>query len=170
MHEYGRASCALTTALPGVLTDSARLGLARHTVRRSAAPKQTRREMRRGRLLADDYRTADPHWFCARAQRHSYAYGSDPIRSGPVRSVVRTYRTTYNYAPCQFNHSTGLGPPCCCFLLSSFTLLASRPVVFLEQRSIGKQTSRLCFCSPIILALCFPSFFFYLLQPSLSIS
>lgn len=39
-------SCALTTALPGVLTDSARLGSARHTVRRSAA--QTRRGERCG--------------------------------------------------------------------------------------------------------------------------
>lgn len=55
------SSCALTTALPGVLTDSARLGSARHTVRRSAA--QTRRgEMRRGRLPSTDYHTttADP--------------------------------------------------------------------------------------------------------------
>lgn len=52
-------SCALATALPGVLTDSARLGSARHTVRRSAA--QTRRgEMRRGRLPSHDYRTTDP--------------------------------------------------------------------------------------------------------------
>lgn len=94
-------SCALATALPGVLTDSARLGSARHTVRRSAA--QTRRgEMRRGRLPSHDYRTTDPS-VAARAFRL-------------VRERLRP--TSYTYASCRFDGGLGLlfSP----FLSSSF--------------------------------------------------
>lgn len=98
-------SCALATALPGVLTDSARLGSARHTVRRSAA--QTRRgEMRRGRLPSHDYRTTDPS-VAARAFRL-------------VRERLRP--TSYTYASCRFDGGLGLlfSP----FLSSSFFFLS----------------------------------------------
>ena len=69
------SSCALTTALPGVLTDSARLGSARHTVRRSAA--QTRRGERCGGG-ACPLQTTPYDWSYCRLRAHfgSYARGS----------------------------------------------------------------------------------------------
>lgn len=152
-------SCALTTALPGVLTDSARLGSARHTVRRSAA--QTRRgEMRRGRLPSHDYRTTDPS-VAARALRL-------------VRERLR--RTSYTYAstvPIQpFDGGLGLlSSPFLPFLSSSFfpsfftyPFLPSSPPpdpsYFFGNapRSTSKQTIRL---ARFAYDSSLPRFFFY---------
>lgn len=139
-------SCALTTALPGVLTDSARLGSARHTVRRSAA--QTRRgEMRRGRLPSHDYRTTDPS---VRLRAHFGSYAS-----GSVQAAIPTLQ------PCQFNHSMGALDffPLLSFLLFPLPFFPSffHPPFFLPSspprdlsyffgnapRSTSKQTIRL---------------------------
>lgn len=116
-------SCALATALPGVLTDSARLGSARHTVRRSAA--QTRRgEMRRGRLPSHDYRTTDPS-VAARALRL-------------VRERLRP--TSYTYASCRFHGGLGLlfSP-----FLSSFFFILSLFVFFTLFFTLLSETCRI---------------------------
>lgn len=132
-------SCALATALPGVLTDSARLGSARHTVRRSAA--QTRRgEMRRGRLPSHDYRTTDPS-VAARALRL-------------VRERLRP--TSYTYASCRFHGGLGLlfSPFLSSFFFYSFSLCFFHPLFHPPlrdlsyffgnaPRSTSKQTIRL---------------------------